>query len=104
MILNSKKESEKKLRLEIAGRLDMLGNQKFELEINSLTDPSIQYMKIDLSEVSYIASVGLRTFITLAKTLSERHGALSLLNPQPQIQELFETVGPNKLIKIEIAG
>ena len=47
---------------------------------------------VDLREVSFIASMGLRLFIAVAKQLRRRNARMVLFAPQAQVNEVFQTV------------
>jgi anti-anti-sigma factor len=42
-----------------------------------------------MSEVSFLASLGIRTLITAAKTVSNNGGKLVLLSPQPNVERVL---------------
>lgn len=42
-----------------------------------------------MSEVSFLASLGIRTLITAAKTVSSNGGKLVLLSPQPNVEKVL---------------
>jgi anti-sigma B factor antagonist len=58
---------------------------------------------LDLSNVSYLNSSTLSMLLRLYKLVSARGGHISLLNPQPHIQEIFEITNLNRLFEIRHA-
>jgi len=55
---------------------------------------------LDLSELTYVASVGLRLIILLAKRLSQSGQRLALCGLQPQVEEVFEIGGFTSLLSL----
>ena len=53
---------------------------------------------MDLSEVSFLASIGMRTLLSNAKALGLKGGRMVLLNPQPMVATALSTAGIDTLI------
>ncbi|MGN6479324.1 STAS domain-containing protein [Luteibacter sp.] len=47
---------------------------------------------LDLSQLDYISSAGLRSLAQLRKQMNDRGARTLLLNPQPQVKKVFEIV------------
>jgi anti-sigma B factor antagonist len=45
---------------------------------------------VDLSQTTFIDSSGLGALVALHKAATARHGALSLINPQPSVQQILQ--------------
>lgn len=88
-------------RLDIAlnGRLDALSAPKFEEEAASSLD-GITELVIDIKEVEYLSSAGLRALLYLHQLMSEK-GSLIIRNVTPIVNEIFELTGFNEIITIE---
>ena len=56
---------------------------------------------VDLSGVEFIGSLGLRMFITIARTLSRKHGRLILYAPQPFVAQVLETASLGDIIPVQ---
>jgi anti-anti-sigma factor len=86
-----KKEGDQ-LILFLKGKLDTItaGNltQKFEQIKNSTAN-----LILDLSELKYISSAGLRVFITMMKWMKAEKGKFSICHISDDIREIFNTVG-----------
>ena len=52
----------------------------------------------DMSKVSFLASIGMRTLLSCAKAASARGGKMVLFNPQPMVKDVLETSGVASLI------
>lgn len=55
---------------------------------------------VDLSHVDFVASMGLRVLISLARALSRKDARLVLFAPQEGVREVFESVSLGDLIPI----
>ena len=53
------------------------------------TTPSLV---LDLADLEYISSAGIRSIFRARKALSARGGKVVVVNPQPQIQKVFDVV------------
>ena len=87
--------------LALIGRLDLAGVEQVELKFTTLVVARAKPSLIDLSELEFIASIGLRMFLSCAKTLKNKNTKLVLLKPTEQVLEILTTVGFDKLIPIE---
>ena len=57
--------------MKLRGRLDTPGVDRVEAKFTSAVVPEARNTVVDLSEVAFIASMGLRMFIGLAKSASD---------------------------------
>lgn len=89
-------------RVKLRGRLDTLGVDRIESKFTSAVVPEGRNTVVDLSEVSFIASMGLRMFIGLAKALKRNNAKLVLFAPQSQVNEVFNTVVLREIMPIVI--
>lgn len=88
------------LRVSLSGRLDVLGAQAIDIKFTALTATKKALILVDMSEVSFLASLGMRTLISSAKALSNRGGYMVLFKPQPNVADVLETSGVSSLIPI----
>ncbi|MEJ2214279.1 MAG: STAS domain-containing protein [Gammaproteobacteria bacterium] len=88
------------IKLSLAGRLDMVGNQIFEMELPTLLSPENQSVILDISELEFIASIGLRSLVSKAKELAKNDRELILCNPKDLVKDILTTSGLNHIIKI----
>ena len=79
-------------RVKLRGRLDTLGVDKIESKFIGSVVPDGKNTVVDLRDVSFIASMGLRMFIAVAKQLRRRNARMVLFAPQAQVNEVFQTV------------
>jgi anti-anti-sigma factor len=79
--------------LSIAGRMDAVTAPEIENKLSALVDGGEKRLVIDLKELEYISSAGLRCLLALAKKLKEKHGELAFANLQGHVTEVFKVVG-----------
>ena len=94
-------QNDQTLKISLTGRLDLQGRQEFEDKFPPLLKDDTQNVVIDLSNVDFVASIGMRSLVTLAKKLSARNGELILTNLQEKVYDTFITTGLDKTLKIE---
>ena len=89
-------------RVKLRGRLDTPGVDRVEAKFTAAVVPEGRNTVVDLSEVSLIASMGLRMFIGLAKALKRNNAKLVLFAPQSQVNEVFTTVVLREIMPIVV--
>src|SRR4029079_1530429 len=87
-------------RVKLRGRLDTPGVDKIESKFSTSVLPDGKNTVVDLREVSFIASMGLRMFIAIAKQLRRRNARMVLFAPQAQVNEVFHTVLLREIVPI----
>jgi anti-sigma B factor antagonist len=87
-------------RVRLRGRLDTPGVDQIEAKFTNSVVPDGRNTVVDLREVSFIASIGLRMFIAIAKQLRRRNARMVLFAPQAQVNEVFRTVLLREIVPI----
>jgi anti-sigma B factor antagonist len=100
MKLQTQQSSDGITKIDLTGRMDSAGVQAIDLQFTALTATSKAFIVVDLSEVSFLASIGIRTLISNARALRRRGGEMVLLNPQPLVGEVLKAAGINPIIRI----
>jgi anti-anti-sigma factor len=88
------------LGINLSGRMDITGTQKIDLKFTALTATRKALILVDLSNVTFIASIGLRTLITNAKAQKARGGRIVLYKPTEQVEEVLRATGIDAIIPI----
>lgn len=83
----------------LEGSLDIPGSQAIDLKFSVIAG-SKKAVIVDLSAVSFVASIGIRTLLTGAKTVQTKGGKLVLLNPQPAVEKVLKVTGVDTLMPI----
>ena len=97
--IEKKKFSTNELLVKPIGRIDVTSTPELENVVNSEID-SISYLTVDMSEVDYISSVGLRALLSFQKKLDSK-GEMRVVNIKPEVLEIFKMVGFDKVLNIE---
>jgi anti-sigma B factor antagonist len=88
------------LGVNLSGRMDIIGTQQIDLKFTALTATRRARILVDLSNVTFIASVGIRTLISSAKAQKLRGGSMVLFKPNSQVEEVLRTTGIDAIIPI----
>lgn len=88
------------LKISLDGRLDIEGTQAIDMKFTALTATKKAGILVDMSRVSFLASIGMRTLLSCAKAASKRGGKMVLLDPQPLVREVLNTSGVAELIPV----
>lgn len=79
-------------RVTLAGRLDTLTCIELDRQLAPLLTSSINSLMLDFAAVDYISSAGVRSIFKARKALAPHGGRVLVVNPQPQIQKVFDIV------------
>jgi anti-anti-sigma factor len=85
--------------IALRGRLDREAANAIEPRFNDLAASS-QPLIIDLSEVSYIASMGMRMFLLIGKAIAAQGGRMALMAPPPEVAAVLKTAGIDTAIPV----
>jgi len=79
-------------RVALAGRLDTHTHGDLDQQLAPVLGSSIHSLVLDLAGLDYISSAGVRSIFKARKALATRGGKVVVVNPQPQIQKVFDVV------------
>lgn len=99
-MIPSEKTKGKVLVLKPEGRLDSNTINAAEADMFSHLEKGETKIVIDLSNLDYISSSGLRLVLMMGKRLSLKGGKLALCGLKPQIREVFEISGFISIINV----
>jgi anti-anti-sigma factor len=88
------------LGINLSGRMDIVGTQQIDLKFTALTSTRKAQILVDLSQVTFIASIGIRTLINNAKAQKLRGGRMVLYKPNTQVEEVLRATGIDIIIPI----
>ena len=86
--------------IKLGGRLDILGAGAIETKFAGYCAGENPRVVVDLSEVDFLASIGIRLLMLTAKSIASRGGKIALLNPTPDVQGVLEITGIPAIIPI----
>ena len=94
-----KKLTENNLTIEVIGRLDAATAPQLEKELNAYFG-IIKTLTLDLKELEYIASAGLRVLLVAQKRMNKQ-GSMTVKNVSEAVQEVLEMTGFINFLNIE---
>ena len=80
------------LKFALIGLLDVNTSGQLSSSIDNHITANIEIVILDLNELTYISSAGLRVLFQLKKIAKEQSATLYVINPQPQVQKVFNIV------------
>lgn len=86
-------------KANLVGRLDIGGSQEIDLAFNALIG-SCRGLIVDLSQVDFIASMGLRTLIVGARTMARKGGRMVLFRPVIAVEAVVISSGTDNVVPI----
>lgn len=86
--------------LTAEGFLDAHTFEKMEKTINSLFNEGKYKLVVALEKLDYISSAGAGVFIGAIGVAQENSGNLVLLNPTPNVKEVFDLLGLTQIFPI----
>ena len=95
------RELENGIRLiTLNGQLDIDGTNQIETQLAELCAGENQRILLDLSGVSFLASIGIRLLTLTAKSIVSRNGKIVLLHPTPDVQHVLDVTGIPAMIPV----
>ena len=79
--------------IKLIGTLDITGTGKIETRFAGYCAEDKARMIVDLSEVDFLSSIGVRLLMLTAKSIGSRGGKMVLLNPIPEVLHVLEITG-----------
>lgn len=86
--------------ITLIGRLDMVGTGDIETKFTGHCAGERVCVVVDISNVDFLASIGIRLLMLTAKSIASRGGRMILLNPIPEVQSVLELTGIPAIIPI----
>jgi anti-sigma B factor antagonist len=85
---------------KLSGKLDLQGTNEIDNRFAFATATSKLPVIVDLSEVDFLASIGMRMLVSNARAIKMRGAQMVLLNPTPLVKEALVTAGIDQIIPI----
>jgi anti-sigma B factor antagonist len=96
----AEKMIEEVLIISVSGRIDTITSKDLDAILNEKIEGRIKKIIINLANVDYISSVGLRILLAALKKQKHNQGSLSLVSLQPFVQNVFKITGLNKVFQL----
>ncbi len=79
--------------MKVTGRVDSSTAPELEAELKRLADADKVHLVLDLKDVDYMSSAGLRAMVSTLKAVKHVHGDLRLASPSPRVEEVLRLAG-----------
>ncbi len=86
--------------LALSGKLDATTAKTFEDKILGLINSGGQRLVVDLAQLEYVSSSGLRVFLLAAKRLQAADGKIVLCGLQEHVRQVFDLAGFSSILSI----
>jgi len=86
--------------LGLKGSLGMEAVNKWEAALKEAKEKERSRIILDLTNLDYISSAGVGTFVACIAELRGKGGDLIFVNPTEEIREVFELLGFSKMFRI----
>ncbi len=86
--------------VSLKGRLDINTHGQLETELNALAGKGQARVLVDVKELDYISSAGLRVLLSGAKLFKKLGGAIALASLAPTVRQVFEISGFTSIFPI----
>ena len=85
--------------LTVEGKLTVQTAPELEAAVGQLAD-DVADIDIDLTEVDYVSSAGLRVFVATDKLATRRNGTMRLISPTDEVTDVLEMTGLSEVLSI----
>ena len=86
--------------LSLTGQMDIIGTSTIETKFAGYCAVNNAIILVDLSEVPFLASIGIRLLVFTAKAVSARGGKMGIVGPNERVQEILDITGIPNIIPI----
>jgi anti-anti-sigma factor len=86
-------------KLVLTGSMNIQGALDVEPRFNEIVKTTDKII-VDLKDVSFLTSLGMRVLVMSARALRERGGKLVLANPQTEVERVMKIAGIDTVIDI----
>jgi anti-anti-sigma factor len=86
--------------IKLKGRLDAIWSDHVSRALDECIRGGEHSLAVDMSEVDYISSAGIRVLVIFARQLKAIHGRLSVTNPSSAVRGVLQLAGLSSLLSI----
>jgi anti-anti-sigma factor len=86
--------------IKLVGDLDIIGTGEIETKFTGYCNGDNVLVAVDLSEVDFLASIGIRLLTLTAKAVARRGGKMALVGPNPEVHRVLEVTGIPQAIPV----
>lgn len=78
--------------LTVSGRLETATAPQLDAEVKSIA-PEVKNLRIEMAEMEYVSSAGLRVLLSAQKTMNARQGRMELSGVNDSVRHVFDITG-----------
>jgi anti-sigma B factor antagonist len=86
--------------ISVRGRMDTVSSKDVEASLSRAAEDGRKRIVVNMSDVDYISSMGLRVLVAAYKRQKKEHGSLELVSLQPHVQNIFKIAGLDRVFPI----
>jgi anti-anti-sigma factor len=86
-----------KVVLVVAGRMDAENAPEFTKECEAWISKGISRLVVDVGDLSYVSSMGLRSFMAIGKSVQDKGGKLLICRQTGLVKQVFEITRMNTI-------
>ena len=86
------KNGDHSFTLNLAGSIVPATHERLEQQIDSLISDETKAIFLDMSQVDYISSIGIKSVLISRKKLEKQNANLVMTNIQPQVKKVFDVM------------
>ncbi len=101
MELKTIRSDDQVTHVALVGKLDLAGVQQIEMKFTAAVASRGKPAVVDLSETTYLASLGLRILLLSARALSGKGAKMVLLNPSAPVLQVLQLGKIDAIMPIE---
>lgn len=87
-------------KINLSGRMDLDGVSQIEKQFASMSAAPAMAVIVDMTDVPYMSSIGIRALLMNGKAVTGRGGKYVLMGTQPDVRNVLAVSGIDKLIHI----
>ena len=87
--------------IQTGARIDTMNASQFEEDIKPALQDGGLDLEMDCTELTYMASSGLRIIQKTMRTVTQQKGVFKMTNVRPEIYKVLAMTGFTKFIKVE---
>lgn len=99
MEIKTRKEGQKQL-VSVNGRVDAVSAPEFEKSLSELIGQGEKILIVNLTQLDYISSAGLRSILSVAKKLKAQNGDIFFTGLKGPVEEVFKISGFYSIFRI----
>jgi anti-sigma B factor antagonist len=86
--------------MSVNGRVDSATAPELESKLRELVEADKNQIVLDLKDVEYMSSAGLRAMVSTLKAVKRVNGDLRISSPSPRVEEVLRLAGLTSIFSI----